>query len=167
MWDNLIDKRVKSRYRKGTPRVNSIYGRNMLGKVATPEQTKETNISSFTLDYYQYPAKYADLKHLYRYIYNIYSLGILLFKVGLWEKLKNYKDSRSGYNENSDYNKEDYYKRRQQIYQEYLNYLRQAYKDTYADVILSYIIINSSNDKVAKASKRELYARIVADLEGY
>jgi hypothetical protein len=138
----------------------------MLGKVAAPEQTKETNISGFTLDYYQHPAKHADPKRLYRHAYDVYSLGILLLEVGLWEKLKNYEDSRSGYNENPDYDEEDHYERRRWICREYLDRLRWACGDTYADVVLSCIMIDSSDDEVAKASERELCARIIADLEG-
>jgi hypothetical protein len=166
IWDDPMDERAKSRRRAGTPRADSIYGRNMLGKVAVPEQTKETNISGFTLDYYQHPAKHADPKRLYRHAYDVYSLGILLLEVGLWEKLMNYEDSRSGYNKNLDNDEEDHYERRRQICREYLDRLRWACGDTYADVVLSCLMIDSSDDEVAKASERELCARIVADLEG-
>jgi hypothetical protein len=166
MWDDPMDERAKSRRRTGTPRADSIYGRNMLGKVAVPEQTKEINISGFTLDYYQHPAKHADPKRMYRHAYDVYSLGILLLEVGLWEKLKNYEDSRSGYNRNPDYDEEDHYERRRWICREYLDRLRWACGDTYADVVLSCLMIDSSDDEVAKASERELCARIVADLEG-
>jgi len=166
IWDDPMDEKAKSRRRPGTPRVDSIYGRNMLGKVAVPEQTKETNISGFTLDYYQHPAKHADPKRVYRHAYDVYSLGILLLEVGLWEKLKNYEDSRSGYNKNPDYDEEDHYERRRWICREYLDRLRWACGDTYADVVLSCLMIDSSDDEVAKASERELCARIVADLEG-
>jgi hypothetical protein len=83
VWHNPLDKGAKSRRRRGTPPVGSIYVRNSLGKVAVPEQTKETNISGFTLDYYQHPAKHADPKRLYRHAYDVYSLGILLLEVGL------------------------------------------------------------------------------------
>ena len=62
----------------------------MLGNVAVREQTKAVNISSFTLDYYQHPAKHADPKRLYRHAYDVYSLGILLLEGGLWTKLKDY-----------------------------------------------------------------------------
>ncbi|KAE8451139.1 hypothetical protein EG329_004811 [Mollisiaceae sp. DMI_Dod_QoI] len=165
LWDDPMDERAKSRRRTGTPRTDSIYGRNMLGKVAVPEQTKEINISGFTLDYYQHPAKHADPKRLYRHAYDVYSLGILLLEVGLWEKLKNYEDSRSGYNTNPDYDEEDHYERRRWICREYLDRLRWACGDTYADVVLSCLMIDSSDDEVAKASERELCARIVADLE--
>ena len=168
IWDDPMDERAKSRRRTGTPRADSIYGRNMLGKVevAVPEQTKETNISGFTLDYYQHPAKHADPKRRYRHAYDVYSLGILLLEVGLWEKLKNYEDSRSGYNRNPDYDEEDHYERRRWLCREYLDRLRWACGDTYADVVLSCLMIDSSDDAVAKASERELCARIVADLEG-
>jgi hypothetical protein len=161
MWDDPMDERAKSRRRTGTPRADSIYGRNMLGKVAVPEQTKETNISGFTLDYYQHPAKHADPRRLYRHAYDVYSLGILLLEVGLWEKLKNYESSRMGHND-----EEDHYERRRWICREYLDRLRWACGDTYADVVLSCLMIDSSDDEVAKASERELCARIVADLEG-
>ena len=166
IWDDPMDEKAKSRRRMGTPRADSIYGRNMLGKVAVPEQTKETNISGFTLDYYQHPAKHADPKRLYRHAYDVYSLGILLLEVGLWEELKNYEDSRSGYNQNPDYDEEDHYERRRWICREYLDRLRWACGDTYADVVLSCLMIDSSDDEVAKASERELCARIVADLDG-
>lgn len=166
IWDDPTDERAMTKRRKGTPRSDSIYGFNMLGKVAVPEQTKEANISGFTLDYYQHPAKHADPKRLYRHAYDVYSLGILLIEVGLWEKLKNYEDGRSGYNKNPDYDEEDHYERRRWICREYLDRLRWACGDTYADVVLSCLMIDSSDDEVAKASERELCARIVADLEG-
>jgi hypothetical protein len=166
MWDDPMDDRAKSRRRLGTPRADTIYGRNMLGKVAMVEQTKETNISGFTLDYYQHPAKHADPKRLYRHAYDVYSLGILLLEVGLWEKLKNYEDSRSMYDKNPDYDEEDQYERRRWVCRKYLDRLRWACGDTYADVVLSCLMIDSSDDEVAKASERELCARIVADLEG-
>ncbi|KAF2440828.1 hypothetical protein P171DRAFT_456862 [Karstenula rhodostoma CBS 690.94] len=150
-----------------TPRPDNIYSHNILDKVAIPKQTEDTYISGFTLDHYQHPAKHADPQHLYRHAYNIYSLGILLLEVELWEELINYEELRSDYYPNPEYNEEDHYKRRQWIYQEYLNRLRWAYGDTYTDIILSYLIINSSNNKVGKASERELYTRIIANLEGY
>jgi serine/threonine protein kinase len=154
------------RRRKRTPRSASIYGRNMLGKVASTEEAKETNISGFTLDYYQHPAKHADPNRLYRHAYDVYSLGILLLEVGLWETLKNYENSCSTYDKNHDYDEEDHYERRRWICREYLDRLRWACGDTYADVVLSCLMIDSSDDEVAKASERELCARIVADLEG-
>lgn len=166
VWDDLMDDGSELIRRRGTPRADSIYGRNMLQKVAVIEQTKETNISGFTLDYYQHPAKHADPKRLYRHAYDVYSLGILLIEVGLWEKLKNYEDSNSGYNQNPDYDEEDHYERRRWICREYLDCLRWACGDTYADVVLSCLMIDSSEDEVSKASERELCARIVADLEG-
>jgi hypothetical protein len=173
-WHDPMDEGAKSRRRMGAPRSDSIYGRNMLGKVAVPEQTKEINISGFTLDYYQHPAKHADLRRRYRHAYDVYSLGILLLEVGLWEKLENYEDSRSGNYEdsrsgssdNSDYDEEDHYERRRWICREYLDRLRWACGDIYADVVLSCLMIDSSDDEVAKASERELCARIVAELEG-
>ncbi|KAF4954262.1 hypothetical protein FGADI_5387 [Fusarium gaditjirri] len=74
--------------RKGTFRSASIYDRHMLGKAASTEEAKETNIGGFTLDYYQYPAKHADPKRLYRHAYDVYSFGILLTEVGLMEELE-------------------------------------------------------------------------------
>lgn len=162
VWDNPMDVRAKSKRRAGTPRVDRIYGRSMLGEVAVSEQTKETNISGFTLDYYQHPAKHADPKRLYRHAYDVYSLGILLLEVGLWEKLKNYEDSDSE-DENGE---EDHYERRRWICREYLDRLRWSCGDIYADVVLSCLMIDSSDDEAAKASERELCARIVAYLEG-
>ncbi|KAM0263556.1 hypothetical protein ACHAQJ_001175 [Trichoderma viride] len=166
MWDDPIDERAKLKRRKGTPRADNIYGRNMLGKEAVTEHTKETNISGFTLDYYQHPAKHADPKRQYRHAYDVYSLGILLLEVGLWEKVNNYEDSRSVYDSSSDYDEEDHYERRRWICRMYLDRLRWACGGTYADVVLSCLMIDSSDDEVAKASERELCARIVADLEG-
>lgn len=155
MWDDPMDEESTSKRRKGTPRANSIFGRNMLEKVAVTEETKDTNISGFTLDYYQHPAKHADPKRRYRHAYDVYSLGILLLEVGLWEKL-----------DYPDHDEEDHYERRRGICREYLDQLRWACGDTYADVVLSCLMIDSSDDEVAKASERELCARIVADLEG-
>ncbi|KKP07836.1 hypothetical protein THAR02_00044 [Trichoderma harzianum] len=65
-----------------------------------------------------------------------------------------------------DSDEEDHYERRRRICREYLDDLRWACGDKYADVVLSCLMINSSDDEVAKASERELCARIVADLEG-
>ncbi|QYT01724.1 HeLo domain-containing protein [Trichoderma simmonsii] len=193
-WRDPVDERAELKRRTGTLRDDTIYGRDMPRRVPVKEQTKETNISGFTLDYYQHPAKHADPKRLYRHAYDVYSLGILLLEVGLWEKLKNYEDTRSEYNrrghyeevrivrrrvmdsDEDDYNKrrhispdydeEDHYERRRWICREYLDRLRWACGDKYADVVLSCLMINSSDDEVAKASERELCARIVADLEG-
>ncbi|KAM6480515.1 prion-inhibition and propagation-domain-containing protein [Trichoderma sp. SZMC 28011] len=193
IWHDPMDKREKLKHRPGTPQGDTTYGRNMQRKAPVKEQTKETNISGFTLDYYQHPAKHADPKRLYRHAYDVYSLGILLLEVGLWEKLINYEDTRPlgpGYFEevrivrrhaipdsdeddhnkrrhiNPDYDEEDHYERRRWICREYLDRLRWACGDKYADVVLSCLMINSSDDEVAKASERELCARIVADLEG-
>ncbi|KAL6801544.1 prion-inhibition and propagation domain-containing protein [Trichoderma sp. SZMC 28012] len=159
-WRDPMDKRVKSERRSGAPRDGTIYGRDTLRKVPVKEQTKESNISGFTLDYYQHPAKHADPKRLYRHAYDVYSLGILLLEVGLWEKLSNY------YTMMLDPDEEDHYERRRRICREYLDRLRWACGDKYADVVLSCLMINSSDDEVAKASERELCARIIADLEG-
>ncbi|WZH44183.1 prion-inhibition and propagation-domain-containing protein [Fusarium acuminatum] len=161
------------RRQKRTPRSASIYGRNMLGKVASTEEAKETNISGFTLDYYQHPAKHADPKRLYRHAYDVYSLGILLIEVGLWKNLKDDSDSDSasdsdtdsGYNKDIYHDEEDHYERRRKICRKYMDRLRWECGDTYADVVLSCLMIDSSDDEVAKASERELCGRIVADLE--
>ncbi|KAH7128920.1 prion-inhibition and propagation-domain-containing protein [Dactylonectria macrodidyma] len=165
-WDDPFQEGSESKRGMGPPRADSIYGRNMLEKAAVTKQTKETNISGFTLDYYQHPAKHADPKRLYRHAYDVYSLGILLLEVGLWEKLKNYEDSCLWYIESTDYDEEDHYERRRWICREYLDRLRWACGNTYADVVLSCLMIDSSDDEVSKASERELCARIVADLEG-
>ncbi|KAJ4859374.1 prion-inhibition and propagation domain-containing protein [Trichoderma breve] len=193
-WYDPMDKTVELKRRSGTPRGGAIYGPETLRKGPAKEQTKETNISGFMLDYYQHPAKHADPKRLYRHAYDIYSLGILLLEVGLWEKLKNYEDTRAEYNRrdyyeeiivtrrsvpdydeddhnkrrhiNPDYDEEDHYERRRWICRVYLDRLRWACGDKYADVVLSCLMINSSDDEVAKASERELCARIIADLEG-
>jgi hypothetical protein len=126
------------RRRKRTPRSASIYGRNMLGKVASTEEAKETNISGFTLDYYQHPAKHADPKRLYRHAYDVYSLGILLIEVGLWKNLKDDSDSDSasdsdtdsGYNKDIYHDEEDHYERRRKICRKYMDRLRWECGDT-------------------------------------
>lgn len=159
-WRNSGDKGEELKRRSGNLQDDTIYGRDTLRKVPVREQTKETNISGFTLDYYQHPAKHADPKRLYRHAYDVYSLGILLLEVGLWEKLSNY------YTMMLDPDEEDHYERRRRTCREYLGRLRWACGDKYADVVLSCLMINSSDDEVAKASERELCARIVADLEG-
>lgn len=138
-------------------RLGTIYGYDMLGKTLLPKEAKDLNVSGFTLDYYQHPAKHADPKRLYRHAYDVYSLGILLLEVGLWEELTNYKHSGD--------EDEDHYERRRWVCRTYLNLLRWACGDTYADVVLRCLMIDSSDDEVAKASERELCARIVADLE--
>jgi hypothetical protein len=153
-----MDETAKWKRRKGAPRTESIYGRNILDKAAVTEQTKETNISGFTLDHYQHPAKHADPKRLYRHAYDVYSLGILLLEVGLWTGLED--------NVDSDDDEEDHYERRRRICRKYLDRIRWECGETYADVVLRCLMIDSSDDEVAKASERELCARIVADLEG-
>ncbi|KAF5686911.1 hypothetical protein FCIRC_2602 [Fusarium circinatum] len=170
-WDSSYVSEL--RRRKRTPRSASIYGRNKLGKIASTDEAKETNISGFTLDYYQHPAKHADPKRLYRHAYDVYSLGILLIEVGLWKNLENDddtdsdsdSDSDSGYNKSPYRDEEDHYERRRKICRKYLDRLRWECGDTYADVVLSCLMIDSSDDEVAKASERELCGRIVADLE--
>lgn len=138
-------------------RFDSIYGYDMLGKTLLPDSFKDINVSGFTLDYYQHPAKHADPKRLYRHAYDVYSLGILLLEVGLWEELTNYTHSGD--------EDEDHYERRRWVCRTYLDRLRWACGDTYADVVLRCLMIDSSDDEMAKASERELCARIVADLE--
>jgi len=159
MWETPTDARAKAKRRKGTPRVDSIYGRNSLNKLSLSDQTKDIKISGFTLDYYQHPAKHADPMRQYRHAYDVYSLGVLLLEVGLWEEL-------SVYRLESDDDGEDHYERRRRICQEYLDRLRWECGDTYADVVLSCIMVDSADDEIAKVSQRELCARIVADLEG-
>ncbi|RGP78903.1 hypothetical protein FLONG3_2808 [Fusarium longipes] len=168
-------KEPELRRRRQTPRSASIYGRDMLGKVASTEEAEDTNISGFTLDYYQHPAKHADPKRLYRHAYDVYSLGILLIEVGLWKSLENGSDSNSnsdsdsdsdsGCNNNLYHDDEDHYERRRKICRTYLERLRWECGDTYANVVLNCLMIDSSDDEVAKASERELCGRIVADLE--
>ncbi|KAH7182331.1 uncharacterized protein B0J16DRAFT_363277 [Fusarium flagelliforme] len=158
-WDEPVYRNSQPLAGKTVPRHTSIYGRNMLGKVARNEEAKETNISGFTLDYYQHPAKHADPKRLYRHAYDVYSLGILLIEVGLWE---NVNDSYYPYQGDCE---EDYYERRTWICKQYLDRVRWQCGDTYADVVLRCLMIDSSDDEVAKASERELCVKIIADLE--
>ncbi|KAK4656508.1 hypothetical protein QC762_204880 [Podospora pseudocomata] len=165
--DDSSSKDSEEKHGRVFPRPASIYGRDILNKTKEPEQTKDLNIAGFTLDYYQHPAKHADPQRRYRHAYDVYSLGILLLKVGFWEELKNYEDFRSGYNKIADYDKEDHYERRRWICREYLNRLRWACGDFYADVVLSCLMVDSSDDEVAKESKRKLCARLVTDLENW
>lgn len=146
-----------SKHGLGHRSLGSIYGYDMLGKTLLPKANQDINVSGFTLDYYQHPAKHADPKRLYRHAYDVYSLGILLLEVGLWEELKNYKHSGD--------EDQDHYERRRWVCETYLNRLRWACGDTYADVVLRCLMIDSSDDEVAKASERELCAQIVAELE--
>ncbi|RBR05618.1 hypothetical protein FVER53590_03333 [Fusarium verticillioides] len=155
-WDSPCEE-SKSIRRRSTPSTATIYGRDMLGKVASAEEAKETSISGFTLDYYQHPAKHADPERLYRHAYDVYSLRVLLLEVGLWINLKNDSDM--------DRDEEDHYQRRRKICRRYLDRLRWECGDTYADVVLSCLMIDSTDDEVAKASERKLCGRIVADLE--
>ncbi|KAI1066954.1 hypothetical protein LB507_011333 [Fusarium sp. FIESC RH6] len=158
-WDEPLHGNPQPPTGKTVPRNISIYGRNMLAKVAKNKEGKETNISGFTLDYYQHPAKHADPKRLYRHAYDVYSLGILLIEVGLWETLNHRNHPRQGDGE------EDYYERRTWICKQYLDRVRWQCGDTYADVVLRCLMIDSSDDEVAKASERELCVKIIADLE--
>ncbi|KAM0524545.1 hypothetical protein ACHAPE_000642 [Trichoderma viride] len=177
-WNDPIDEKVTFGRKEGTLRSSGIYGHNMLGKEAVGERTKETNISGFTLDYYQHPAKHADPKRQYRHAYDVYSLGVLLLEIGLWEKLKEYGKSRSEHirirsrhsdhdsGSDADSDEEDHYERRRWICREYIGRLRWACGETYADVVLSCLMVDSSDDEMAKVSERELCARVMADLEG-
>ncbi|KAI0391001.1 prion-inhibition and propagation-domain-containing protein [Xylariaceae sp. FL0594] len=149
-----------------TSRFSSIYGRDMLNRPTVTEEAKDISIGGSTLDYYQHPAKHADTMRKYRHAYDVYSLGILLLEVGLWEQLKNYDDLSSGYNKIPDYDDEDHYERRRWVCREYLDRLRWACGDVYADVVLKCLMVDSMDDEVAQASERELCARLVADLEG-
>lgn len=147
----------ESKHGLGRHRLGSIYGYDMLGKTLLPTANKDINASGSTLDYYQHPAKHADPNRSYRHAYDVYSLGILLLEVGLWEKLTNYKHSGD--------EDEDHYERRRWVCETYLDRLRWACGDTYADVVLRCLMIDTSDDEMAKASERELCARIVAELE--
>lgn len=122
------------------------------------KKQRKVNVSGFTLDYYQHPAKHADPTRLYRHAYDVYSLGILLLEVGLWETLEDcYTTSRDD---------QDVYEQRRLICRKYLDKLRWACGDTYADVVLNCLMVDGGDDEIAKAGERELCARIVADLEG-
>lgn len=157
-WKTLRVGESQSKHGPGRRhRLGSIYGYDMLGETHFIKASKDKNVSGFTLDYYQHPAKHADPKRLYRHAYDVYSLGILLLEVGLWEELGSYKHSGD--------EDEDHYERRRWVCRTYLDRLRWACGDTYADVVLRCLMIDSSDDEMAKASERELCARIVADLE--
>jgi hypothetical protein len=140
-------------------RAPSIYGHNVSKTIGEPEVTEKKNISGFTLDYYQHPAKHADPQRSYRHAYDVYSLGILLLEIGLWRKL--YVDEDS-----NDEDGEDHYERRRWICRAYLEDLRWACGDTYANVVFSCLMVDCSDDEAGMASERELCAKIVADLEG-
>jgi hypothetical protein len=146
--------------RMKTTRSSSIYGLNAFNTIGEPRETKRTNISGFTLDYYQHPAKHADPQRLYRHAYDVYSLGILLVEIGLWTNLQVYDDV------SDDEDNEDHYERRRRICREYLPPLRWCCGQTYAEVALKCLMIDCSDDEAGMASERELCAKIVADLEG-
>ncbi|KAI6510878.1 hypothetical protein MCOR04_009050 [Pyricularia oryzae] len=124
----------------------------------TKKKPKQVNVSGFTLDYYQHPAKHADPMCLYRHAYDVYSLGILLLEVGLWETLRDHYTTPG--------DDQDFYEQRRLICRVYLDKLRWTCGDTYADVVLNCLMVDSGDDEIAKAGERELCARIVADLEG-
>jgi hypothetical protein len=142
---------------KRRPRHSDIYGHNALE--TGPQQTQQTNISGFKIDYYQHPAKHADPQRMYRHAYDVYSLGILLLEIGLWRelKIKERPDAET---------QADHYERRRSICRGYLDDLRWACGNTYTDVVLSCIMIDCSDDEAGLASERELCAKLVADLEG-
>ncbi|KAK5045788.1 hypothetical protein LTR84_008881 [Exophiala bonariae] len=129
----------------GHPRFDSIYGRDMLRKNDVPEQPTETYLSGFKLDYYQHPAKHANPKRLYRHAYDLYSLGIVLLEVGPWRGLRNYDAGGSSV--------EDHYDRRRWICRQFIDELRWECGETYADVVLSCLMIGSSDDEVGKAER--------------
>jgi hypothetical protein len=141
------------------PRYSSIYGHNAVEAIDKPQETKQKNISGFKLDYYQHPAKHADPQRLYRHAYDVYSLGILLLEIGLWKELRIHEDS---FNEDI----EDHYVRRRLICREYIHKLRWTCGDTYADVVLSCLMVDCIDGEASMASERELCAKLVADLEG-
>jgi serine/threonine protein kinase len=145
-----------------TPRVRSIHGYDTLEPKAEPEDKKQPNISGLKLDYYQHPAKHANPQRLHRHAYDVYSLGILLLEVGLWKQLRISDDSNDPDNEDG----EDHYERRRRICRRNVEDLRWTCGDTYADVVLSCIMIECGDDEAGLASERELCARLVADLEG-
>jgi serine/threonine protein kinase len=142
--------------RHNSQRASGIKGHNVSGMIAQPQETRRTNISGFTLDYYQHPAKHADPQRLYRHAYDVYSLGILLLEVGLWRQLRIREEPDD----------EDHYEKRREICRHYLPELRWSCGDTYANVVLKCLMIDCSDDEAAMASERELCAKIVADLEG-
>jgi hypothetical protein len=144
---------------KRRPRYSDIYGHNTLETIGEPQETQQTNISGFKLDYYQHPAKHADPQRMYRHAYDVYSLGILLLEVGLWKKLRVPEEPDAE-------TQEDHYELRRWIRRKYLDTLRWTCGDTYADVVLSCILIDCSDDEAGLASERELCAKLVADLEG-
>jgi hypothetical protein len=177
VWEIPIENPAGSWHRPVTAPPDVSYGRNMLKTVNAAEAMQETIVSGFPLDYYDHPAKHADPKRLYRHAYDVYSLGILLLEVGLWRRLRNYDEnlpaqggvppsapSKTG--RGPSWKEEDHYERRRWICETYLDRLRWSCGDAYADVVLSCLMVDSSDDEVAKASQRELCARIVADLEG-
>lgn len=133
--------------RVGMARGNIIYGHNAFTKsIGVPRKTEETNISSFKLDDYQHPTKHANPQRLYRHAYDVYSLGILLLEVGLWMQLLVYEDPDA----------EDHYERRRRICQTHLEDLRWKCGDTYANVVLSCLLVDCSDDEAGMASERAL-----------
>ena len=160
--------------KKRSPRASSIRGLNALITIraAEPQETKQTNISGFELDYYQHPAKHAKPDRLYRHAYDVYSLGILLLEIGLWRRLQVYDDDSDSFDgsndsdDSDDQDDEDHYEQRRRICRKYLQDLRWTCGDTYADVVLRCLTIDCSDDEAGVASERELCAKIVADLEG-
>ncbi|TLD11756.1 hypothetical protein PspLS_11655 [Pyricularia sp. CBS 133598] len=152
VWDGPCDTIV---YNEAPRRIRLA---NPSGYEQRKKKPKQVNVSGVTLDYYQHPAKHADPMRLYRHAYDVYSLGILLLEIGLWETLEDcYTTSADD---------QDFYEQRRLICREYLGKLRWACGDTYADVVLNCLMVDSSDDEIAKVSERELCARIVADLEG-
>jgi hypothetical protein len=164
VWKDPIPSKTSDSQRskkKGPSRARRIYGHNALETIGESRETGKTNISGFKLDYYQHPAKHANPQRLYRHAYDVYSLGILLLEVGLWRRLPIHEDS-----DDSDDDEEDHYERRRWICREYLQSLRWACGDTYANVVLKCLMIDCTDEEAAMASERELCAKIVADLEG-
>jgi hypothetical protein len=115
------------------------------------------------LDYYHHPDKRASPKRLYRYAYDVYSLGIVLLEIGLWSHVHDLiKKSRRS--ERQAGILEDPYEFRRHVIAKYVHDLRYICGDIYANVVRKCLMVDADDSEVGEASQRALCARIAADL---
>jgi len=122
------------------------------------------------LDYYHHPDKRASPERMYRHAYDVYSLGIVLLEIGLWEQIDRFTYDRHvldgpGFDRPFDINfSDDPYEFRRNVVTYCLGRLRFMCGDVYANVVHKCLMTDASDSEIGKVSQRDLCARIAADL---